>query len=73
MAAGTRTVCPARYEVSLVSDDLATFECSYLEQDVIEAPGLGGENGWHANFTFLNEVGEVDCTRAGISCSPGFA
>lgn len=56
-----------------MSDDLATFECSYLEQDVIEAPGLGGENGWHANFTFLNEVGEVDCTRAGISCSPGFA
>jgi hypothetical protein len=46
---------------------------SYLEQDVIEAPGLCGKHRREAELALLDEEGEVDRTRARVARSPGLA
>ena len=46
---------------------------SYLEQDVVEAPGLCGEHGWEAEFALFDEECEVHGTRTRIASSPRFA
>lgn len=42
----------------------------YLEEDVVEAPGLGREDGRHTLLTLLDEESEVDGARASITGSP---
>lgn len=46
---------------------------AYLEQDIVEAPGLRGEHGREAEFALLDEEREVHGTRARVTSSPGFA
>lgn len=46
---------------------------AYLEEHVVEAPGLGGEDGGDALLALLDEVGEVDGARAGVTRSPRLA
>lgn len=44
-----------------------------LEEDVVETPGLGGEDGRNPHLSSLNEEGEVNSSRDGISSSPGLS
>lgn len=48
-------------------------KANYLEQDIIESPGLSSEHGWETNLTPLYEECEVDSTGACIPSCPGLA
>ena len=41
-----------------------------LEEDVVEAPGLGGQDRRHAGLALLDQEGDVHGTRACIASSP---
>ena len=43
-----------------------------LEEDVVEAPGLGGQDRRHAGLSLFDQEGDVHGTSAGIASSPGF-
>jgi hypothetical protein len=43
----------------------------YLEEHVVEAPGLRSEDGRHASLALLDKECEVDRTRAGVTSGPG--
>lgn len=49
------------------------MEVAYLEEDIIEAPGLGGQHGGDTLLALLDEVREVDGARAGVTSGPGLA
>lgn len=49
------------------------LELVALEQDVVEAPGGGSENGGHATLAALDEQSHVDGTGAGVTGSPRLA
>jgi hypothetical protein len=44
-----------------------------LEQDIIEAPGLGCQYGIKANLSFLYEKSKIDSSRTRISSRPRFS
>jgi hypothetical protein len=44
-----------------------------LEEHVVESPRLCGEHRGEARLAFLNEVGEVNGTRARVAGRPGLA
>lgn len=44
-----------------------------LKENIVEAPGLGGQDGGETLLTLLDEEGEVDGARAGVTGSPGLA
>lgn len=46
---------------------------AYLEEDIVEAPSLGGQDGGETLLTLLDEESKVDGTRASITSSPGLA
>lgn len=47
------------------------LELVALEQDIVEAPGGGGQNGVHTTLTLHDLEDEVDGALAGITGSPG--
>ena len=49
---------------SLELEGLAT------EEDIVESPGLGGEDGRNTHLSSLDEEGEVNSSRDGISSGP---
>jgi hypothetical protein len=46
---------------------------TYLEEDIVEAPGLGSQDGGETLFALLDEEGEVDSSGARVTCSPRLA
>ena len=46
------------------------FEWLALKKDVVEAPGLGGQDRRHTGLAFLDEEGNVHSTGASITSSP---
>ena len=49
------------------------FEGLAAEADVVEAPGLGGEDGGVAHLAGLGDEGEADGAGGGVAGGPGFA
>lgn len=45
----------------------------YLEENVVESPSLGGQNGGHAFLSLLDEVRDIHCPGTGITGCPGLA
>lgn len=69
MAFGTRIFFPEKNRELRDNSDSATQE-SYLEQNIIETPGLSTQNTWHALLAFLDKKREIDGARASVTCGP---
>jgi hypothetical protein len=56
-----------------IGEETSVILDAYLEQDVVETPSLGCQNGRQTLLALFNEQGKIDSPRASISSGPGLS